>query len=182
MFRDGFCGRTCGRGAVETDMRRNLAIPNPASTDGQVTPIILTTGKEAVTDRAYRYRAQEVLDQLPQRHRNRCHFCGATSFGTRLLTGHVDGHEENTSPENISPTCRSCNNTMAANFVRAGIGRRTRQFNPRTRPITTAVSYRRVVRQLKEEENPDLVLAAIARLHATPHARRNRFAAELQAR
>jgi hypothetical protein len=76
-----------------------------------------------VTDRALRYRANAD----PPPGEKRCTFCGSVR---NVEVGHVDGHAENTSAENLVWTCRRCNTQMGAVFKRAGIGRRTRQFNP----------------------------------------------------
>ena len=77
----------------------------------------------AVSDRALRYRA----NRTPPPGERRCAFCGSTRT---VEVGHVDGFEENTAPYNLTWTCRSCNTTMGVVFKRAGLGRRTRQFNP----------------------------------------------------
>lgn len=153
-------------------------VANPASPDGAEQPVRLVTRKEEVTDRAHRYRANKVLDQIPATHRNRCHFCGVAGFNVPLMPGHIDGHEENNEPWNISPTCRSCNSSVGANFARAGIGRRTRQFNP-TQPIRTASEYRRVIDVFSGSGDLDELRAAIAKLQATSHAQRNRLSREL---
>ena len=56
-----------------------------------------------------------------------CALCGETRT---VEVGHVDGHEENAAAYNLVWTCRSCN-VLCANALRqAGIGRKTRQYNP----------------------------------------------------
>src|SRR5271165_2864328 len=79
--------------------------------------------RQNLTDRALRYRAQAAIPE----HRHVCAFCGATG---KLEVGHVDGHEENTAPENLTWTCRPCNVTAANTMRKAGKGRATNQYNP----------------------------------------------------
>jgi len=76
-----------------------------------------------VKDRALRYRA----NAHPPPGARICCLCGATR---NVEIGYVDGLEENTAPENLFWTCRSCNVRSALALKRAGIGRRTGQFNP----------------------------------------------------
>ena len=54
-------------------------------------------------------------------------FCGSTKD---LQVDHIDGFEEHGEPENLLWLCRSCNQLKSAVFVDAGIGRRTKQYNP----------------------------------------------------
>lgn len=49
----------------------------------------------------------------------------------RLMVAHIDGNESNGAQENLGPTCRSCNAKVAHVMKRYGMGRRTRQYNPR---------------------------------------------------
>ena len=86
--------------------------------------------KEAheVTDRRLRQRAVEC--RPAGKH---CLWCGAT---VRLMVAHVDGNESNGAQENLGPTCRSCNAKVAHVMKRHGMGRRTRQYNPRARRST----------------------------------------------
>jgi hypothetical protein len=137
---------------------------------------VSVTTDDQVSDRAHRYRANAVLEQIPERDRTRCHFCGAAD--RPLMAGHVDGREENGEPANISPTCRPCNNTIAAHFASLGIGRRTRQFNPAARGAYNALEYSGAIARLKAGSRSD-VHSAIRIIQATDHAARNRFAAEL---
>lgn len=148
-----------------------VPIANPSSIDGQER-LARFTSEEPVTDRAYRYRAVQVMEQLPAASRERCHFCG--NDNAPLLAGHVDGHEENCHPANISPTCRSCNNAIAAKFAQIGVGRRTRQFNPAA-PATRREEYTWAIYQLRFSRSKATIQRAIARIQSTPHADRNRF-------
>jgi len=103
-------------------MEKRYNIANPA-VRGQSTVM--------VTDRALRYRAQANPPPGPEV----CAYCGAA--GGRLDIEHLDGHEENSEPENLVWSCRPCNSEKGAHFA-AGAGRRTRQYNPR--PATAAAT------------------------------------------
>jgi len=78
--------------------------------------------KQDITDRAHRYRAQ----QCAPKGRRRCEICGSTRF---LTVDHRDGDEHNDRPSNLRWLCKSCNNAEGARLIRAGRGRRTRQYN-----------------------------------------------------
>lgn len=54
-------------------------------------------------------------------------FCGETKD---LQVDHLDGFEENGEPENLLWLCRSCNQLKSAVYKKAGMGRRTVQYNP----------------------------------------------------
>jgi hypothetical protein len=156
------------------------AIANPSSPRGETTPVVLVTSADDVSDRANRYRANEVLAQLPSSHRNVCHWCGKSGFAAKLMAGHVDGYEEHNDPANVSPTCRPCNNALAAHFTRAGVGRLTRQFNPAAKAAANPEDYAGIVAAMMTEEHTGRLRAAIRRMQATPHASRNAYARELR--
>lgn len=80
---------------------------------------------EDVTDRALRYRANS--DACRPEGPRRCMWCGTNRL---VEVGHVDGNETNTTPKNLVWNCRSCNQKVAAVMKRAGVGRRTKQYNP----------------------------------------------------
>ncbi len=92
-------------------------VPNPAKPGGRRAVAL------GITDRALRYRAVRNAPPNPRR----CHYCGSRQ---NVEVEHVDGHEENIWPHNLSWACRSCNTRKGVTFRNAGIGRRTRQFNP----------------------------------------------------
>jgi hypothetical protein len=81
--------------------------------------------KEAhqITDRASRYRA----NACPPPGAVICAFCGSTR---NVEVGHISGDERDSSAENLIWNCRACNTRLGIAFKPAGIGRRTRQFNP----------------------------------------------------
>jgi hypothetical protein len=76
-----------------------------------------------ITDRAKRYRANNDIPEGPKV----CMFCGSTKD---LGVDHLDGFEENGEPENLLWLCRSCNQLKSSVYVKAGLGRRTEQYNP----------------------------------------------------
>jgi len=154
------------------------AVANPAHLTGEPIIVNLTTTDEP-TDRANRYRANDVMHQLPASTRTRCHFCGQPPRLVPLMPGHIDGDEDHNDAANISPTCRSCNNTIAHNFILCGIGRRTRQFNP-MHAIRSAEEYVATIATLKSARRPEAIETAIARLQATPHEDRDRLAAAIR--
>jgi hypothetical protein len=75
-----------------------------------------------ITDRAKRYRANSDIEGPRV-----CLFCGSQKD---LQVDHLDGFEENGEPENLIWLCRSCNQLKSAVYKKAGIGRRTEQYNP----------------------------------------------------
>lgn len=91
-------------------------VPNPTQPAGRL-PV------ELITDRALRYRAVRNAPPGPRR----CHYCGSRQ---NVEVEHVDGHEENTWPDNLTWACRRCNTKKGIAFRNAGAGRLTRQFNP----------------------------------------------------
>jgi hypothetical protein len=124
-----------------------------------------------VTDRAFRYRANAD----PPPGEKICAFCGSTR---NVEIGHVDGHEENTSPENLIWTCRRCNTEMGAAFKRAGVGRRTRQFNLAEGGAKPLAQWVTAVMSMKGQGDMS-VSDAVEVIHATPPARRSEFAREI---
>jgi len=132
-----------------------------------------------VTDRALRYRAQKASGG-PKGLKN-CLWCGSNK---KLMVGHIDGREENTNPENLGPTCRSCNTKTANAMKKAGMGRRTKQRNPaRKNPAggaTTLGAYINAIQSMKGEYGGNMSLSdAVALIQATPASRRSRFAKEV---
>jgi len=93
--------------------------------------------------------------------------------------GHVDGHEENTVRHNLMWTCRSCNVLCANALRRAGIGRKTRQYNPASTGATTLGQWLTAVTSIKGESSDMAVQDAVAMIHATPPEARSRFAKEI---
>jgi len=135
-------------------------------------------GALAVTDRAYRYRANQAIPDHPRV----CVACGATKS---LDVGHLDGHEENNEPRNLSYFCRSCNVVVANVMRNAGLGRLTRQFNPtRGGGAANVGEWMAAVGPIRphvDRGERGLVATmsvsdAVAMIRATPHAKRSEFA------
>jgi hypothetical protein len=149
--------------------RRPLTIPNP-SQPGGLAPAAM------VTDRALRYRANANPPAGPEL----CHYCGAAG---RCDIDHVDGREEHGNPENLAYACRSCNTRKGAYFAAAGLGRKTRQLNPRqSKAARTIVQYASAVGALMGIKTALSPSQAIATVQATNPEARARFAQQLQAR
>ena len=85
---------------------------------------VIKNGQFRVTDRAHRYRANRNL-AARQKH---CFACGRPQPRD---VHHIDGRENNGNPSNLTRACRSCN-VRIANVMRcAGLGTKTRQYNPK---------------------------------------------------
>lgn len=152
---------------------RRLSRPDPEPCGGR-------KPAELVTDRALRYRAnsEECQPEGPPR----CIFCGARRFkdrGTVIEVGHFDGDETNTTPENLHWTCRSCNQRVAANMKRAGVGRRTHQYNPKKgRGATDVREFGRALAIIAGDQVGDLN-KAIELIHNTGPRKRSELQSEL---
>jgi hypothetical protein len=96
-----------------------------------------------------------------------------------IMVGHVNGHEEEVTQENLIWTCRSCNTKTAHVMKRAGIGRRTRQYNPRSEGAKTLGQWMAAVMSMKGESDQMPVDAAVQVIHATPASERSHFAREI---
>lgn len=144
-----------------------------------------------LTDRALRYRAVATGPEGPKV----CAFCGDTK---KLMVGHVDGFEAHGEPENLVWTCRSCNAHHANALKRAGMGRRTAQFNPsKSGGASNLGEWAQAVGAIRprsqgkikgpigsSDRNRDLtsdmkVSDAVAMIRATPAHKRAEFAAKL---
>lgn len=131
----------------------------------------------SLTDRAKRYRANSPAVRPPM---NNCGYCGNAG---RLDVEHIDGDEANADPWNLIAACRPCNTVKGIVLQAAGMGRRTRQFNPapRRRAVKALPEYRRNVAILLGRA-PGSVPAAVASLQATAPGVRARLAAQLAGR
>ena len=134
-----------------------------------------------LTDRAYRYRANQAIPEHPKV----CAFCGTRE---KLMVAHLDGHEENTEVDNLSWSCRSCN-AVASNTLRnAGKGRLTRQYNPPKGGARNVGEWIQAVGAITPHvdrgdrgiSSTMPVSEAVAIIRATPHARRSQFASQLR--
>lgn len=148
------------------------AVPNPAAR--QLRPV------ELITDRAKRYRAQNAI---PPETAARCVYCGRPEpkSGRAFDVEHIDGNEANVNPANLTKACRSCNTTKGAVFAKAGIGKRTRQFNPAaksTRGAQTLGQWLTAVMSTKGMGDMP-VRQAVQMIHDTPASKRSEFAAQI---
>ncbi len=145
-----------------------------------------------LTDRAQRYRANAEPPEGPKR----CFMCASKS---KIMVGHLDGHESHNEPENLVWTCRSCNTLHANALKRARMGKRTAQFNPtksggayNVGEWAQAVGAIRPRAQGKygkgpvgsSDRNKDItsdmsVSDAVAMIRATPQHKRQQFAEAL---
>jgi len=134
-----------------------------------------------LTDRAKRYRAQKNVTGP-----RRCVLCGSTKD---LGVMHLDGDESHGEAKNLAWGCRSCNQKLSHGFKRAGIGVRTRQYNP-SQGVPTFEQYAWAVRQGPGGTHKGPYLgrgkwakgphdAAGAVIHATPKHKRIEYAERL---
>lgn len=92
---------------------------------------------------------------------------------------HLDGREENTERANLAWACRSCNTTIGAALKRAGLGRRTRQFNAAETGARSLGQWLTAVLSMKGESSAMTVPAAVEMIRATPPERRSTFAHDI---
>jgi hypothetical protein len=92
--------------------------------------------------------------------------------------GHLDGHEENSEPENLIWNCRACNTRLGVVFRDLGMGRITRQFNP-TQGAKSLGQWLTAVMSMRGASDAMTVAAAVEMIRATPPARRSEFAREI---
>lgn len=78
-----------------------------------------------ISDRAKRYRANSSANLPPGE--KRCGFCLSKN---NVIVGHLNGVEDDGSPDNLMYTCRKCNAQQAALLKREGLGKRIQQKNP----------------------------------------------------
>jgi hypothetical protein len=128
--------------------------------------------RNAVTDRALRYRAVAH----PPEGRKICCMCGSTRY---VGVDHVDGWEENSAPKNLMWACKACNTRKGFAFKRAGLGRRTHQFNPAARGAKNLGQWILAVMSAKGESDAMTVSAAVEMIHATSQRKRSEFATEI---
>lgn len=123
-----------------------------------------------ITDRAKRYRAnlKGVRPDPPKQ----CGFCGSTK---NVGVGHIDGNESHGDHENLMWTCKRCNAIQANLFKGAGLGKRTRQYNPRrARGGAQMAEYAAAIKVMRGEFDGDPA-AAMRTIRATPAAVRSAY-------
>lgn len=130
--------------------------------------------KPDVTDRALRYRANRTPPPGPRQ----CCLCGAKR---NVEVGHVNGHEEDSDPFNLFWTCRSCNVKAGLTLRNAGLGRRTRQYNPNGGAKSLG-QWVMAVMSMRGESDAMSVADAVDMIRATPPEDRSRFAGQIWSR
>ena len=88
------------------------------------------------------------------------------------MVDHRDGDESNDAPANLRWLCKSCNTRLGAAMAKAGVGRRTRQYNPGAR---TLAEYAQAVTQHQRGAHDE----AGRIIHETPKEERREFAARI---
>lgn len=124
-----------------------------------------------MTDRGLRYRGHRCAPEGPRV----CGFCGATEH---LDLHHIDGHEEHTE-NNLMWACRSCNVRVAIAMARAGLGRKTFQFNPQAQGAKNLRQWLTAVLSAKGESDAMETAAAVEMIRATPAEHRSGFAQQV---
>ena len=102
-----------------------------------------------------------------------CAFCGSRR---NVEVGHVNGHEEDGTPKNLIWTCRACNVSCANTLRSAGLGRPTRQYNPKSQGAESVGQWLTAVTSMKGQSQAMSVGAAVEMIRATPPERRSQFA------
>lgn len=136
----------------------------------------MATARVNITDRAHRYRANEMLSVVGKR----CALCGSTR---NLVVDHKDGHPDHTSPSNLQILCKSCNTAK-------GGKRPTNQYNPAKGEIPTFDQYawavssgaRQVYSGGSTRHAAGVHDEAGAIIHATPKRKRAEYAREIARR
>jgi Arc/MetJ-type ribon-helix-helix transcriptional regulator len=131
-----------------------------------------STRKADVTDRAKRYRANQL--GCKPAGAKKCKLCGSKSD---VMVDHVDGNESNGRKSNLRWLCRSCNTVLGAEMARTGQGRRTVQYNPAHKGAQTLGEYMQAVLQHTRGAHDD----GGRIIHDTPKRKREEFASEIWA-
>lgn len=133
--------------------------------------------QKAITDRAHRYRANNLMPAGPKV----CALCGKKSG---LMVDHKDGHPDHTTRGNLQWLCRPCNTAKRFAFRNMGKGRLTHQYNPAGKEPPTYEQYLwAVAHQTGREYVPGRGWSegdhgeAGSIIHATPKTLRSEYAA-----
>lgn len=146
---------------------------NHGAKRGQKGPFV---SNRQLTDRAHRYRAQHQVAT-----RDRCIYCGAPR--PRDID-HIDGRPDDDTPANLAAACHRCNSAKGLLFARLGLGRRTRQFNPRRKPIPKSAGAYNLAQWIQavmsiKGQGPWTVQEGVTMIRATPPADRSAYASEI---
>jgi hypothetical protein len=129
-----------------------------------------------ITDRAKRYRAHHP-DVAPAKPK-RCGFCGS---GRNVVPHHINGVEDDGEAQNLMWACKSCNTKVGLRMKKAGLGKRTRQYNPGRRARgglrEQLKEYGAAIKVMRGEWDGD-VSKAVATIYATPRDVRSAYTAK----
>lgn len=124
----------------------------------------------AITDRAKRYRANaEGFRPGPPKQ---CGFCGLKK---NVGVCHINGNEDDGAPENLMWGCKSCNAIAAVLMKRAGVGKRTQQYNPAKMSKRAMMdAYGAAIKVMRGQFEGDIG-KAIATIRGTPRDVRSAY-------
>jgi hypothetical protein len=122
-----------------------------------------------LTDRAKRYRANRKGTRPgPPKQ---CGFCGSRK---NVGVHHITGDEDDGAPADLMWACKSCNSSIAVVMKNAGVGKRTRQFNPGGSKRSRLDAYGAAIKVMRGEFEGD-VGRAIGVIRSTPPSLRSEF-------
>jgi hypothetical protein len=125
-----------------------------------------------VTDRAKRYRAHANAPDGPKR----CYFCRSRQ---NIDLHHISGNEDDGEPENLIWACRPCNVKIANVMRKAGMGKKTVQYNP-AGGAKSLGQWLNAVQSMKGEAGGSMEVAdAVAMIRATSKNKRSEYAHEI---
>jgi len=95
------------------------------------------------------------------------------------MVHHINGDEAAGGAENLTWACRPCNTSVGLRMARAGIGRRTVQFNPADHEGARSLAQWVTAVMSLRGAGPMSLQSAVDLVSATPPARRSRFGKEI---
>ena len=102
-----------------------------------------------------------------------------TELAELLQVHHLNGREDDGDSRNLLRACRSCNQRADRALKAAGLGVRTRQFNPAAEGARSVGQWLTAVMSMKGQSDAMSVPAAVEMIRATPADRRSAFASEI---
>jgi hypothetical protein len=118
-----------------------------------------------ITDRAKRYRAQQLVPGT----KGKCIICGKRTNAPQVM--HLSGDESDGEPRNLAWGCRSCNGKLSSRFIKIGSPIRTRQYNSSS-GVPTYGQYVWAVQHHESKAHDE----GGAIIHATPRYKRIEYA------